>query len=262
MGPFVRSLLAATTFLTRLPPPPGTRVTGEDVARAAPWFPLVGALVGLLSAGLLGTLRALGGHPHPMAPPTALVCAALLMAFDGWLTRALHLDGLADAADGLGGGRTREDTLRIMRDHSVGAFGASALTLLLGVKVAALAALVQRPLGWTLGSMVAAPTLARWTAVLLLRWQPYARATEGAPGIGARIGQTLGPAGVAAATLFALAVSVPLLGGRAVPALVVALSLCGHWGHAGRRRLGGVTGDLVGACVATTEVAVLAVCAL
>src|SRR3972149_7704890 len=83
------------------------------------------------------------------------------------------MDGLADPADGFGGGRTPEDVLRIMRDHAIGAYGASALVLALTVKVAAISALLAS--GGAARWLLVAPALARWSPVALAHFLPYAR---------------------------------------------------------------------------------------
>ena len=153
-------LLAAIAFLTRVPI--RRPFTTEDVGRAAVFFPLVGAGIGAAQLGLWKLLDA-------TLPP--LLLAVLVVSFSAWATRGLHLDGLADFFDGLGGGRTREDVLRIMRDSRIGAFGAIALVLVLFTKVAAIegAALVL----WQ--ALVLAPVFSRWSVVLLGFMLPYAR---------------------------------------------------------------------------------------
>src|SRR5690349_572464 len=124
--PAVRPLLAAVAFLTRIP------VRGAfDVGAGAALFPLVGAGIG----------AAVGGTAYGLAQVLpALAAAGAALAIGALLTGGLHLDGLADSADALGG-RSREDALAIMRDHAIGSYGAAALVLDLVVKAAALAAL-------------------------------------------------------------------------------------------------------------------------
>jgi cobalamin 5'-phosphate synthase/cobalamin synthase len=221
----VRRLLAAVAFLTRVPVP--IAFDQRDVGRAALAFPLVGALLGGATAGLARAL-------HPLPPALA---AVLLVAFAALATGALHLDGLADSADGFGGGRTRDDVLRIMRDHAIGAYGAVALILLIGVKVTALASLLDdwRPL-------VLAPALGRWASVPLGRALPYAR-REGLGGIGAHVGAVE----VIGATAIAIALAVGAGGWRGGACLgaVTLASVAGAivcW-----RKIGGVTGDTLGA---------------
>ncbi len=154
----------ALAFLTRLPVPGPPAVDAAEVGRAALFFPAAGAALGAIVAGSAHVLS-------PRLPPT--LAAALLVTLLALLTGGLHLDGLADTADGFGGGRTPEDVLRIMRDHAIGAYGASALVLALTVKVAAIAALLAS--GHAARWLLVAPALARWAPVALARFLPYAR---------------------------------------------------------------------------------------
>lgn len=117
--------------------------------------------------------------------PPAL-SAAVLVGLGAWVTGAIHLDGLADTADGFGGGRAREDVLRIMRDPTIGSYGAVAFVALVTTKMAALAALLER--NTALPFLVAAPAMSRWTIVALGTWLPYAR-TEGRLGEVVTIGR-------------------------------------------------------------------------
>ena len=124
-----RAALASVSFLTVLPVARWTTLDADDVRRAAPLFPLVGAGIGAVMGAVAWWLE-------PRTGP--LVAGGLAVAAGAALTGALHLDALADAADGFGG-RTREDALRIMRDHQLGAYGVVALVLDLLVKTAAVA---------------------------------------------------------------------------------------------------------------------------
>jgi adenosylcobinamide-GDP ribazoletransferase len=214
----------AIAFLTVLP------VGGGRLSpRAALFFPVVGAALGAV-VGLV----ALNG----VVPP--LVAAALAVALEVVLTGALHLDGLADSADGLAG-RDRERALAIMRDHAVGAYGASALTLALLAKTAALAEHDE------LLPIVAAYALSRAAPLPLASALPYARA-DGTGRALDRLPAWIAVAGVALAVAVALVALVTI----AAAAVVVA----GVWWLA-RRRLGGVTGDVMGAAVELTATAAL-----
>lgn len=241
----MRRLLVAVAFLTRLPVP-GAAIAGPDeVGRAALFFPAAGAVLG----GLLVLAR------HALFPALpALLAAALLLALGALLTGALHLDGLADTADGFGGGRSREDVLRIMRDHAIGAYGASALVLAVAVELAALGALLERPGAdrWIL----LAWTLSRWTPVPLSRWLPYARAGGG---LGAAVTDHGGWLELAGATALALAAAVLTGGWKGLAALSAVAALTAWHGLACRRRIGGVTGDTLGAAIQTSEALVLVV---
>jgi adenosylcobinamide-GDP ribazoletransferase len=241
----MRRLLAAVAFLTRFPVPVRFEFGAEDVGRAALLFPLVGAMLGALAVGLRYVL-------YPTLPP--LLAAALLVAAGALVTGALHLDGLADMADGFGGGQTREDVLRIMRDHVIGAYGGVALILLILTKTAAVAALVEA--GRADAYLVVAPALARWATVPLARLLPYAR-REG--GTGAAVTEHVGWTEVVGATAIAAVVTWGLAGlpGAACAAAVAAVSALGA--ILCLRRIGGITGDTLGANTEACETVVLVV---
>ncbi|HVU78559.1 MAG TPA: adenosylcobinamide-GDP ribazoletransferase, partial [Gaiellaceae bacterium] len=143
----LRAAAAAVTFLTRVPLP-RLRLDGGDVARAVVWFPLVGGALG----AVVGVVAWAGTH---VVPPT--LAAALGVTVGVVLTGALHLDALADTADALGG-TSRGRALEIMRDHSVGAFGAAALGLDLIVRIVAIGALAGHGV---VGAVAAAGALSR-----------------------------------------------------------------------------------------------------
>src|SRR5678815_1688706 len=153
----MKPLVAAFAFLTRLPVWRGP-LRDEDLGRSVSFFPLVGLVLGL---GVTGLAAAVQGH----LPPGLI---AVLLA---GLTGGLHLDGVADVFDALGGGRRdRARMLEIMRDSRIGAHGAAALILLLLAKVAALA---QVAAANDLVALLAFPTVARWLVGLLVVLFPY-----------------------------------------------------------------------------------------
>src|SRR5581483_9708288 len=192
LGAELRGLAAAVSFLTRVPVGRRLELAGGDVARGGALFPLVGAGIGTLVGGVA---QAAG------SPLTPLLAAALGVAAGTALTGVLHLDALADTADALGA-TTRERALEIMRDHSVGAYGATALVLDLGAKTAALSALVSHH--DALRGAVCACAAARAVPVVLSVALPYARP---AAGLGRVLGGTGWPrAGVAVATAVGLCV--------------------------------------------------------
>ncbi len=229
----------ALTFLTIIPFPARRPATAADLAAAMAWFPTVGLVLG----GILA-LAAAALQIH--LPPAA--GAAVLVAMFSFLTRGLHLDGLADTLDGLGGGRTREDALRIMKDHAVGAFGAVGLATILLLKYGLLVAVLDRR---SLVLLLIFPVFSRFAMVLLAYLSPYAR-PEG--GLGEAMttlttGRTLAWAAGSAFFIVALA-------GRSAGLLVFLMITALTWGLAAyfRRRLGGVTGDVCGAVNEVVEV--------
>jgi adenosylcobinamide-GDP ribazoletransferase len=238
----LRPIAAAFAFLTRLPL--GSQTVGAgagELGRSITWFPLVGAALGTI---LIGTERLLRGHL------SAGLAAVGLVALLAMLTGGLHLDGLADLFDALGGGRgDRARMLEIMKDSRIGAHGAAALFLVLAGKALAAGEAIQRGESWRL---FAAPVLARWAVIPLLIFFRYARAD----GLGkpfhrdGRLAHLLGATALCAALVGWLGRPVLLPAGAA---LAAALAV-GMWID---RRLGGLTGDVYGAAIELSELAFL-----
>jgi adenosylcobinamide-GDP ribazoletransferase len=243
-GASARAAVAAVTFLTRAPVGRAVVVGGDDVARGAVLFPVVGAAVG----GLAGAVAVLL-HPHV----SALVTAGIAVAVAALATGAMHIDALADTADGFGA-QTREGALAAMRDSRLGTFGVTAVALDLVVKTAAVAALLDR--GGTLRALVAAGALSRAASPPLAAVLPYAGESAG-PGsvLSGRLGAAA--ASVAAALGVAIAVAVAGTTGLVLAGAVAVSTVC--LGVVFRRRLGGVTGDCLGAATELGETIALVV---
>jgi adenosylcobinamide-GDP ribazoletransferase len=239
----VTDILVATAFLTRVPVP--LAAGAKDVGRAVRWFPLVGGAIGGTAA-----LAAWGMRDGIGVPPA--LTAILLVSLGAWITGALHLDGLADMADGFGGGRTRDDVLRIMRDPVIGSYGAVTLVAVITMKVTATATLLDRDIA--LPFLVAAPAISRWTIVVLGRWLPYAR-VEG--GLGEPVTGASDRTGLLIATVTTAAIVFAVLRTAAILPWALATVLTVMLGRAARRRIGGVTGDVFGASVELAETTVL-----
>lgn len=240
----MRDVGAAVRYLTILPlgGRGSTAAEGglEAVGRAAGWFPLVGLGMGLGLAGL----DAVVGRVFP-----PLLAGLLTLTAWKLLSGGIHLDGLADCLDGLGGG-DRDHRLAIMRDSRIGTFGAIGLILVLLIEVVALSEIGPRRRGRLL---VVAPAVARALPVVIARLFPPARPG----GQGARFAAALRPGAVPLAVALATAAAVVFLGAMGL----VAVGLAGLAGLALARlaalRLGGVTGDVLGASVEVAELAVL-----
>ncbi len=231
-------LAEAVAFLTRLPAP-----AHQPRGAAASWaWPLVGALVGLLAAGAAALGLALGLSPA--------VAAALVLAVQALATGALHEDGLADSADGLWGGGTRERRLEIMRDSRIGSYGALALILSVLLRWTALTALLAAGAVW--GPLLAAGALSRWAMPWMLRALPPAR--EG--GLSRLVGRP-DASTVALAAGTALLVALLGVGWAAIPAALAVLGVTLLWTGTVRARLGGQTGDTCGAAQQLAEIATL-----
>ncbi|HLH69316.1 MAG TPA: adenosylcobinamide-GDP ribazoletransferase [Candidatus Dormibacteraeota bacterium] len=230
------SLRSALAFLTIIPMPGRAQ---DRLGRA--WFPAVGGLLGL-AAGT-ADLGVAAVAPRPVAAVAAVATLAIL-------TGGLHLDGLADAADGLLGGRNRAHRLEIMRDPRVGSFGVIAVGLALAGKIACLTSLAPRR---ALVALTAAGAISRWAMLGLVVASPSARPSglgRAATGPGGGRDLLQGSA-IAALTL--------ILDWRraSVAAGVAALTAAGV-GMLARRRLGGATGDVYGAAAELCELAALA----
>jgi adenosylcobinamide-GDP ribazoletransferase len=242
---FGSDFLAAVQFLTRVPVP--TPTYGPDsLARAVKFFPVVGLLVGA-GAALLHLLLA----PH--LPRT--VAAFLVLMFLLLITGLIHEDGLADAADGFGGGWNREKVLAIMRDSRIGSYGTAALTLSLVSRILLLSSL---PLALVPQYLIATRVLGQWTTLPLSFYLPSARTQteDGVDGQGARIARITSLGTLIAGTIFSFAVVIALLRARAAFAIGAAIVVALASGLYFQKRIGGVTGDCFGAANQIAEVAV------
>jgi adenosylcobinamide-GDP ribazoletransferase len=215
----------------------------RDLAAAVYAFPLVGALVGLL--GGLGFWVA-----HRLGLP-GMACAISAVAVMVLVTGALHEDGLADTADGLGAGPDRELALEIMRDSRIGSYGTIALVLTLLTRVTALAS--HWDPGFVAALLMAAGAASRATMPAVMLLQPSARAA----GLAAEAGRPE-PVRVAAAAILAAALAFLLLpvhfaAGGLLAAAIVGLIVAAVLGQ----RLGGCTGDTLGAVQQLAEIAFL-----
>ena len=240
-------LAAAIAFYTRLPLRPAAPIDGAAVARASWCAPLVGALIGAL-AGLAYWIAWRLNLP-PLVSATLAVAAGML------LTGCLHEDGLADTADGLGGGTTRERALDIMHDGRIGAYGACALVICVALRIGAVADLPRAAL--VVWALVGAHATARGALPLFMRLVPPARtdglsATAGAP--------SLERSAVAALTGIAL-LWIAFGFKNALIALILVLAGAVVLAVIARRKIGGQTGDVLGALEQVSETLVLLVTA-
>jgi adenosylcobinamide-GDP ribazoletransferase len=237
----------AIAFLTRVPMPHPDGPRPANFGRMQRAFPLVGAaiggVVGLILLGLLAI-----GLP-------AIAAGALALGASALLTGGLHEDGLADLADGFGGGRDKAAKLEIMRDSRLGTYGALILLVSFAAKVSALATL---PLDAIVPSLVSAHSLARGALPLFSSWQPFARND----GLAVRsIRPDLTTTIIAAALSVAIALfCLPLK--EALASALVAILGAGGIVFIARRQIGGLTGDVLGAAEQVGETCVLLVLAV
>jgi adenosylcobinamide-GDP ribazoletransferase len=242
LADLLRDCKVALAFLSRLRVRAQPPWRAADLAASAPWFPVVGALIGLAGA-LAYALAAWFGLPP-------LPAAALALAASAWLTRALHEDGLADVADGFGGGVTREARLAIMRDPRIGSYGALALVLAVVARAGAIAALAE-PLA-VAAALVAAGAVSRAALPAVMAALPQARPD----GLAASAGRPH-PLRAAAALLIAALIAVLLLRGAAPAALIAGALGALAVALLARRQIGGHTGDVLGAVQQLAEIGAL-----
>ncbi|KAF0115392.1 MAG: adenosylcobinamide-GDP ribazoletransferase [Rhodobacteraceae bacterium] len=237
-------LLTAFALLSRLPLP-----NHQSTGAASAWaWPLVGAVLGALGAALAAAALWLGITPG--------VTAALVLALSAMITGGLHEDGLSDTADGLYGGWTKARRLEIMKDSRVGSYGVLALVLVTLARWSALTAvLVYGQNGGDLwAALVATGALSRAPMALTMALLPNAR--------GEGLSHTTGrpsPATALSALLIAAAIAVALTGWTAVPLVFAALGPAILLAFLALRKIGGQTGDILGATQQLAEVACLAV---
>jgi adenosylcobinamide-GDP ribazoletransferase len=236
----MRSFLGAVAFLTRVPTGTGAGEPGE-LARSVPWFPVVGAGVGLVVAGVYAGAGVL-------LPP--LPAATLAVVAGIGLTGAFHEDGLGDTADAFAGGRDRDSTVRILEDPRLGTFGVLAVAASLLLRTGAVAAL---PPAAALAALPAAHALSRAAAVATMAALPAA----GETGLGATYMLALSRRRALGGAAAGLAAALALLGVAAVGAAAAAGLAAAALGRLAVRRLGGVTGDVLGAVQQLGEILVL-----
>ncbi len=225
----MRGLILAIQFLTRLPAPQLRELDPARMPRSAPWFPLVGLLIGVLLAAALW----LGSRIDPW------LGALLALLVWVWVTGALHLDGLADMSDALGAAhRDRERFLAVLSEPHLGTFGAVSLLLQLATKLVLLMLLARSGHYW---AVLLVPAWARWG---VLSW---ARLPALKPGLGEWLGKQI------TRSMIWLWGVLLLAGCAMVPALAVMPILVLAWRRFLLRRIGGMTGDLLGAGIEVLE---------
>ena len=242
----MRGLFIAVQFLTRLPVPGGRQpAQAADLRRAAVFFPLVGSLIGLSTAAVVWG----ASHLWPFA-----LAVVLGLAVEAFLTGGLHEDAVADFFDAFGGGRHREDVLRILKDSRIGSYGALALTLALLLRAGAIAALEESLL---FAALATSAGLGRWVMLIVMALLPP---PPGQASLAREIGLQLGWREVVAGTLGAapgacvLALARPFESALALVSLALLVTFFYHYL---KRRLGGATGDCLGCLCYLSQILVL-----
>jgi adenosylcobinamide-GDP ribazoletransferase len=258
--------VVAVQFLTRLPTPTLRNYQAQWLSSSARYFPLVGVLVGILNV----VAWRLAGRVLPAAVAVGLMLAVSLL-----VTGAFHEDGFADACDGFGGGVTAERVLDIMKDSRIGAYGAIGIFMMLGLKWTVLTAM---PVAALPLMVVSAHMVSRWCATALIWRLPYVRTAVGAKAKpfarGLRGGDWLLSGALGAGAVICTAVALSAVAGMTpgssgAPAMaLLPLDACGAallaaavitWVAAVylRQRIGGYTGDCLGAVQQLSELGFL-----
>jgi adenosylcobinamide-GDP ribazoletransferase len=238
-------LKACVVFCTRLPLLRATPIAGGAIAKAAWAFPIAGLVVGLIGAIVYGLAHRAGLPPWPAA---ALAVAATIL-----VTGCLHEDGLADTADGFGGGHSREQKLEIMRDSRIGVYGVAALTISLFIRVGALASLPgAHAVVWAL---IASHAAARATMPALMLLLPPARSD----GLSHDAGRPPADGVAIGAVIAFLIVAVCLHPGHALLALILVAIVVALMAWLSANQIEGQTGDVLGALEQASEIAILLV---
>lgn len=238
-------LKAGIDFCTRLPLAGATPVAGVAIAKAAWAFPIAGLIVGLIGAVVYALAHRLG---LPSWPAAALTIAATLLA-----TGCLHEDGLADTADGFGGGKTREQKLDIMRDSRIGTYGVCALAMSFLLRAGALASFADAHL--VVWALIASHGAARAAMPALMYLLPPARSD----GLSFNAGHPPGKTVAAAAVLGVLILAFCLHPGRGAVALILLCVVVALTAWLSMRQIEGQTGDVLGAAEQVSEIVILLV---
>jgi adenosylcobinamide-GDP ribazoletransferase len=248
MSPFAKSFFIAQTFLTRIPTPNLTKISEKEVSLSLLYYPLIGFCLGLLlilSAFLLSS----------MVEATAYsVVAVVIVTLWVFITGALHLDGLADSADGFVGGQgNTERTLEIMKDPVSGPVGIASIFLILMIKYAAVVAILNSEMSYW--SLLLAPVMARAVAIGLLTYSPLAQQQ----GLAFELKKKVFPEIVAVILLLVAIIAFFITNLYVLILISLLIYAIRHWAIA---RLQGITGDILGLSIEVTEAVFLVLAVL
>ncbi len=238
----MRALILAIQFLTRLPTPQVSNFTRDELSLTAPWFPAVGIVIGFFIAAAILT----GAYIDPW------LGALFGVITWTWITGALHLDGLADLVDALGAAhRDPQRLLQVMRDPHVGSFGVIALILQLLSKLV----LLQLCIAHDKLLLFLIPLICAWSRTGALAWSAWL------PALHTGNGETFAWK-ISTRTIIVNAIILMILSAAFLPTLLIAPCVLAIWWLFLRYRLGGMSGDCLGAGIELTETLLLliAVC--
>jgi adenosylcobinamide-GDP ribazoletransferase len=243
----LRLFLIALQFFTRIPIPAWVGFEPHWLHQASRYFPAVGIVVGAVGAGMYAASAMLF---------TPVVAALLSTIATVYLTGAFHEDGFADTCDGLGGGMTTERVLVIMKDSRIGAYGAIGIGLMLALKCAALAGLPS--IATAAGALLLGHPLSRLASTSLIWTLDYVRDEGKAKPLAETITNGEFAVALLSALLAAAVIGLTgLLSWKAIGIAAAAAGLCAWWlARKFVRRIGGYTGDCLGAVQQVSEVAI------
>lgn len=226
-----KRLVTALRFLTVLPLAPKGEETEEDLAGSVSWFPAAGLIIGIIIAVADAIMRSF----LPTAPASAITVALLAV-----ITGFLHLDGLADLADGLASRKRGEDLIEVMHDSRIGATGAAALVAALLVKFSTIMSLEA---SCRYNALILCPMLARWAMTGMI----YDMALPSATGLAAPFTRGVTRGQIKTAGIFALILSLIVWGFKGIVVLAVVSAAALVFRGMAKRFAGGATGDMIGA---------------
>ncbi len=245
----MNSFLIALQFLTRIFIVKQSIWTEQSFGESVKFFPAVGAIIGIISAGVVGALNFFTDGTLPM------FTGAIGFALPIILTGGIHCDGLMDSADGLFSGREREKILQIMKDSRAGSFGVVAMILVAAIEISTLSELARLSTEFLCAAIYSAPIIARLMMVITIGAFPYARAE----GMGKAFAKFTTRRTIFFATVetFLLMLPLELIGEKfflcAMIATLIALAVTWRFANFSTEKIGGVTGDIYGATSTLAE---------
>ncbi len=237
---YINGFILNIQFLTRIPVPVKVNYDDRTFAAGSVFAPLIGLLIGLISVGIYLLSGMMGKLP---------LAIFLAVAAEIAVTGGLHLDGLADTFDGLFSYRDRERSLAIMKDSRLGTSGAIGLILVLVMKYIILMSLPEK---YLVACIAAMPVLSRMTISWSAGLSPYAR--KGEKGMAAGLVERTGPVEIIISTILAFIVGLLLLRLAAVPLVMIVIAFTLVMVLYVKSRIGGITGDVIGAIIELSEV--------
>ena len=247
------AFLIGLQFLTRITITTQTEWTEENFGKSVKFFPLIGAVIGIISAALTGIFLIITAENLP------ILAGAIVFTLPIIITGGIHCDGFIDSVDGLFSGREREKILEIMKDSRVGAFGAVGLVLLAILEFATLIELIKISIAWSLAAIFSAPIISRLMMVVTIGKFPYARRE----GMGKSFAKYTTRQTIFFALIETFLILTPIIFFDVeiflteILAAIISLGFTFYFGNFAIKKISGVTGDIYGAVSTLVELIVL-----